>query len=151
MENKNINSFSENVDKLINSTNTVISALTGLNETIIADEDIVNIKLEEETIQLPSYQNVLNRLKKVEKTVETFTAGTGSIKTTDGTNREIKVETLPTAPKKIINISSPTNFKSDANWFFENLLFPKLVVSIDLTNNVEEDSDRVYISRVIID
>lgn len=150
MENKNINSFSENVDKLINSTNTVISALTGLNETIIADEDIVNIKLEEETIQLPSYQNVLNRLKKVEKTVETFTAGTGSIKTTDGTNREIKVETLPTAPKKIINISSPTNFKSDANWFFENLLFPKLVVSIDLTNNVEEDSDRVYISRVII-
>lgn len=150
MGNKNINSFSENVNKLVNSTNNIISMVNGINETFISDNEVIDVSVNDtDIIQLPSYQNILNRLKNVENVVESFTSGRGIVKI-DGTNREIKVETLPNVPQKITEIETPTNFKINSNWFFENLLFPKLTISIDLVNKIDNDSDRVYISRIII-
>lgn len=148
---KNINSFAENVNKLVKNSNNVISMMNAMNESLVADQEVVNIQIDnEDIIQLPSFQNVLNRLKVVENTVEKFTSGAGKVKTIDGTTREIKVETLPSTPNKIENIVTPTTFNINPNWFFESLVFPKLIVTVDLTNQVESESDRVYTNRVII-
>lgn len=151
MKTKNTNSFAEHMNRVVKNMNNSISALNGLSETIISNDDVVNIDMNDgTTIQIPSYQNLLNRLKVVENTVETFTGGSGIVKTVDGANRQIKVETLPSVPARITNIESPTTFKTNANWFFESLMFPKIVVPIDLTNKVEDNSDRLLVNRVII-
>jgi hypothetical protein len=151
MNTKNTNSFAEHMNRVVKNMNNSISALNGLSETIISNDDVVNIDMNDGTyIQIPSYQNLLNRLKVVENTVENFTGGNGVVKTVDGTNRQIKVETLPKVPTRITNVVAPTKFKTNANWFFESLMFPKIVVSIDLTDKVEESSDRLLVNRVII-
>ena len=129
----NVNSFADNMNKFAKNASTVISTLNGLSDMITSDEDVIKIDvIDGNDIQLPSYQNVLKRLKVVEDTVNAFTSGKGSVKAVDGTNRQVKVETLPTTPSKISNISTPSSFKTNANWFFESLMFPKILVSIDL-------------------
>lgn len=149
-EKYNINSFSDNATNLIKSVNNSISTLNGIADTFTTNKDMVNIPLMEDNIQLPSYTNLINRLKNVENTIAALTSGNGAIKLLDGTHRKVEVSTMPNVPKKIKNIVSPTTFKSNSNWFFENLIFPKINVSIDLTNQIEDDSDRVKICRVII-
>ena len=42
-------------------------------------------------------------------------------------------------------------FNIDPNWFFESLQYPRCTVSIDLTDKIDEDSDRVYVTRIILD
>ena len=39
----------------------------------------------------------------------------------------------------------------DSNWFFEDLMFPCVTVPIDLTGKIDDTSDRVKISRIILD
>jgi hypothetical protein len=150
MSNKNINSFADNVSKLVKSANNSIAALNALSETIISEDDVVNVKLNDGDIQIPSYNNLINRLKTVEKTVDSFSSGNGIVKLVDGTHRYVKVSNLPNIPQKIKEVSAPSYFNINANWFFESLMFPKIVVKLDLTNKVEDDSDRIKICRIIL-
>lgn len=152
MSNKlNINSFSDNTNNLIKNVNKTISTLNGISDTFTTKDEFVTLKMADDTnIQMPSYTNLLNRLKNVENTINAFTSGSGMVKLLDGTHRKVEVSTIPNVPQKIEGVTPPTTFKSNANWFFEDLIFPKLVVSIDLTNKIEEDSDRIKICRVII-
>lgn len=149
--NKNINSFSDNIKNLVDKTNIAISSLNGFSETFTTDDDVVNIKISDDSsIQIPSYQSLLNRIKTVENTVNTFTSGAGTVKLVDGTYRQIKVSTIPQAPNKITDLENPIYFKTNSNWFFEDLVFPKLIVSIDVSNKVEDDSDRIQVCRIIL-
>ena len=151
MNNKNINSFADNVSKLVKSTNNAIASLNALNETMTTENDTVSIELEEgNNIQIPSYANLIHRMKTVENTVDSFSSGNGVVKLADGTHRYVKVSNLPSVPKKIEGVVSPSYFNIDANYFFESLMFPKIIVNLDLTNKVEEDSDRIKVCRIII-
>lgn len=146
----NINSFADNMNTFAKNANTTISVLNGLSEMIVSDSDYVNVDLIDGNLTLPSYKNILNKLELVENTVNAFTSGSGTVTLVDGTNRQIKVETLPSTPTKIKDVVPPTKFKTNANWFFESLMFPKIVVSIDLLSRVDNESDRVLVNRIII-
>ena len=151
MNNKNINSFADNVSKLVKSTNNAIASLNALNETMTTENDTVSIELEEgNNIQIPSYANLIHRMKTVENTVDSFSSGNGVVKLADGTHRYVRVSNLPSIPKKIEGVVSPSYFNIDANWYFESLMFPRIIVNLDLTNKVEEDSDRIKVCRIII-
>ena len=151
MNNKNINSFADNVSKLVKSTNNAIASLNALNETMTTENDTVNIELEEgNNIQIPSYANLIHRMNTVERTVDSFSSGNGVVKLADGTHRYVKVSNLPSIPKRIEGVIAPSYFNIDANWFFESLMFPKIVINLDLTNQVDDDSDRIKVCRIII-
>lgn len=151
MNNKNINSFADNVSKLVKSTNNAIASLNALNETMTTESDTVNIELEEgNNIQIPSYANLIHRMNTVERTVDSFSSGNGVVKLADGTHRYVKVSNLPSIPKRIEGVIAPSYFNIDANWFFESLMFPKIVINLDLTNQVDDDSDRIKVCRIII-
>lgn len=148
----NQNSFAQNVAELANNANIAIASLNAVTESIIGDDASVIVDLPNDTsVTIISNNNILHRLSAVEDTVKAFTSGQGSVKLVDGTNRKIQVTTIPITPEKIENIDQVTNFNINNNWFFEDLMFPKMTVTFNLKGKVDDDSDRIKMNRVIID
>jgi len=78
-------------------------------------------------------------------------AGRSTLSLNDGSRRQITLTALPETPNRITGVSTPTTFNIDSNWFFEDLMFPGLTVSLDLTNQIEDSADRVKLARIILD
>ena len=148
----NQNSFADNTARLCKNVNIAIETLNAVTDSIIGDDASVVVNLPNDTsVMILSTSNILNRLENVENTVKSFTSGSGMVKLIDGTNRQVKVTTIPITPKRIQNINQISTFSTNSNWFFEDLMFPRLITKIDLKDNIDDDSDRVKINRVIID
>ena len=146
----NTNSYSENMARLTQAANDILEVANAVNETISGNDAEVVVK---EDVTFPSYQNVINRVDRAERTIARFTEGKGVIETDDGTYRKIRVETISRPANDISDLGSAENlhFDIDPNWFFESLQYPRCIVKIDLAGKIEDDSDRVYVSRIIID
>lgn len=144
----NNNSYSENMAKLTEAASEILEMTEAMSRTVTGNEAEVVIT---EDMVLPSYQNVINRLDRTERTVSRFIEGKGVVETDDGTYRKVRVETISRPANNIYNIGQTTTFDIDPNWFFESLQYPRCVTKIDLAGKIEEDSDRVYISRIILD
>ena len=144
------NSYVESMTKLTRAINQVLGLAEGMNEAMESSNENIQVT---ETLSLPSYQNVLDRLRVVEDTVAKFTQGQGIVKTQDGTYRSISVSAVPKAPTDISFDSTyaVSQFGIDPNWFFESLQFPRCVIRLNLKDLVPDDSDRILIDRVILD
>ena len=144
----NTNSYSENMAKLTKAASDMLDVAQAMNETITGNNAEVVVT---DDVVLPSYQNIVNRVERAERTISRFTAGKGVIETGDGTYRKINVETISRPANTIENLGGVSQFDIDPNWFFESLQYPRCNVKIDLAGKIEEDSDRVYVTRIIVD
>ena len=144
----NNNSYSENMAMLTQAANEIVEMAKAMNESVTGNDAEVVIT---DDVVLPSYQNIVNRVERAERTMARFTAGKGVIEADDGSYRKIRVETISRPANDIINVDKPSSFDIDPNWFFENMQYPRCVVKIDLAGKIEDDSDRVYVCRIIID
>ena len=100
---------------------------------------------------IPALQGVVNRLSATENAIKNLLTGTGTVSLADGTSRSIQITPLAKIPENIYNVNNPTTFNIDSNWFFEDLMFPGITVRVNLQGQVDNDSDRVRVKRVIID
>lgn len=148
----NINSLSQNISELVDNVNDALSLINGYTESSTTTDDSIVVKLSDgNEITMPSYQNLSKRVERAENTVAAFVKGAGVVETDDGTYRKIKAQAVPKAPKTIESVGVVTTFDTETNWFFESMMFPKCVIKIDLKNQIEDESDRVYVNRIIID
>lgn len=143
----NVNSYAENVAKLTEAANEILEMAESINEAVTGNEAEVVIT---DDLVMPSFQNVLNRLDRTERTVERFIEGKGIVETNDGTYRRVSVEAVSKPAIDIAGLEAVQNFSINPNWFFESFQYPRCVVKIDLADKIEPDSDRVYVSRFII-
>lgn len=148
MQNLNINSYADNLYSLTKSAEGVLEIAQGLNEAMLGTDASIQLK---NGMALPSFTNIIKRVSRVENTISKFTQGKGVIETDDGTYRKIKVSTISRPPQNVGQLDSITTFGIDPNWFFESLQYPKCVVKLDLKGNIDDDSDRVYVDRIILD
>ena len=144
----NSNSYAENLKKLTESSADIIAIASGINEAMAGNDAEVNIS---EDMSLPSFSNIVKRVERAENTISKFTQGKGVVETDDGTYRKIKVTNVSRPPEAISSLAFSNVFNIDPNWFFESLQYPRCTVSIDLTDKIDEDSDRVYVTRIILD
>ena len=144
----NSNSYAENLKKLTESSADIIAIASGINEAMAGNDAEVNIS---EDMSLPSFSNIVKRVERAENTISKFTQGKGVVETDDGTYRKIKVTNVSRPPEAISSLTFSNVFSIDPNWFFERLQYPRCTVSIDLTDKIDEDSDRVYVTRIILD
>ena len=144
----NSNSYAENLKKLTESSADIIAIASGINEAMAGNDAEVNIS---EDMSLPSFSNIVKRVERAENTISKFTQGKGVVETDDGTYRKIKVTNVSRPPEAISSLAFSNVFNIDPNWFFESLQYPRCTVSIDLTDKIDEDSDRVYVARIILD
>ena len=147
----NVNSFTTNMSTLIDKVNDVINIAEGINNSISGSDAEITVKTSDSSITLPSYANIIERVRRAENTVATFTRGYGVVETDDGTYRKISVETVSKPPQDIVNSSVISTFGIDPNWFFESLQYPRCVIRLDLAGQIDPVSDRAYVNRVIID
>lgn len=148
----NINSFAENMNKTTEAVTNALKLISAYGESATTNESTIKVTLVDGTVvEFPSTANLNRRMERAENTIAAFTKNQGIIETDDDTYRKLKVETVPKAPGKITGLSPVTEFHIDSNWFFEDLMFPKCVVKIDLKGKIDNDSDRIYINRVILD
>lgn len=147
----NVNSFTTNMSTLIDKVNDVINIAEGINNSISGSDAEITVKTSDSSITLPSYTNIIERVRRAENTVAAFTRGYGVVETDDGTYRKISVETVSKPPQDIVNSSVISTFGIDPNWFFESLQYPRCVIRLDLAGQIDPVSDRVYVNRVIID
>ena len=82
--------------------------------------------------------------------MQNLSAGKSTLSLNDGSRRQIVLTSLPETPNRITGIDAPTTFNIDSNWFFEDLMFPGMTVSLNLTNQIEDSADRVKLSRIIL-
>lgn len=152
---KNINSFSQNINRSVAQSANTISMLAALQKSLTSNDTFVTYDYEDKdgnliTYQLPSYESVINRLKALEESFNSIVNGKGVINVNDGSRRTISVSTIPQTPDTISGLSDPSTFTIDSNWFFEELMFPGAQVNIDLTGQIEDTADRVRVVRIIL-
>jgi len=143
----NTNSYTENMAILTDSAKEVMKYAEAMNEAVLGND--AEVVMGEDVI-MPSFENVINRVERAERTISRFTAGKGVIETDDGTYRKVRVETISRPANDITNLGKIDTFSIDPNWFFESLQYPRCDVKIDLAGKIEPDSDRVYVSRIIV-
>lgn len=157
MNNKNVNSFSENMRKTITAQTNILSLLSSIQKSMTTNDTFVQYEHDDingndtKVYELPSYNTIINKLSAIEKSISNLSSGKGTINLTDGTRRQIKLANIPETPAQITGLEDPSTFKLDTNWFFEDLMFPGATVQIDLTGKIEDSADRVRVSRVILD
>ena len=160
METK-VNSFTEVVNNLVNQVNISLEYLTKLSTSVTTQEDTVTLSLEvpdditgdpsTKTYSLPSYNKVINEVNAMKGAMDAFINGTGKVLLRDGTYREVMTIPVATSPTQITNVAPPTKFTTRSNWFFENMMFPQLIVAFDLKNKIDDRSDRAVVKRIIFD
>lgn len=144
----NINSYTENLRELTSTVRDTMSMMNALGNAMYGNSETANV---DGSINIVSTQNIINRINRVEDTVAKFTQGKGLVETDDGTYRKIKVDTVSKPPATIYDLGPITTFNINPNWFFESLQYPRCIVNIDLKDKIDDDSDRVYVSRIIVD
>lgn len=144
----NINSYAETLNNLTQTTNQIIDITNAMNKTVTGNEESTVVIGD---VVLPSYENVIKRVERAEKTIAKFVNGKGVVETDDGTHRKIHVELVSKPASTITNVPSVNQFTINPNWFFESFQYPRCVVNVDLAGQIDDTSDRVYVNRVIID
>lgn len=132
----------------------ILSELTAIQQAMFRRDTSVSYVIvndeEQNRVFLPSYETVINRLEAVESSMDTLARGTGYVSFNDGTHRQVQLTTTPQPPMKIGNLLDPSTFEVDSNWFFEDLMFPGVKVTVDLKGEIEDTADRVVVKRVIL-
>lgn len=148
MQDININSYSDNLSELTKSAAGILEIAEGMNEAMMGNDSSIRVN---DKITLPSFTNIVKRVNRVENTISKFTQGKGVVETDDGTYRKIKVSTISRPPENVGKLEDVQTFGIDANWFFESLQYPRCVVKIDLKGSIDDNSDRVFVDRIILD
>ena len=143
-----MNSYADNLAQLTKNTADVLALAEAFNESLSSTEAEIRVTDE---IALPSFSNIVKRVNRAEDTIAKFTQGKGIVETDDGTYRKIKVTNISRPPEAITGLDDIESFSINPNWFFEALQYPRCVVKLNLKGKIDDDSDRVLVSRIILD
>jgi hypothetical protein len=151
------NSISSLVAQFLRLQKNSLEIINGLNEVATSTNENVEIQLLDEfgfptTSNIPAYGYLRSQIQRLDSNIQAL-SGLGenfsSIRNPDGTFTPIyKAEPLRD-PEPLRNLQVPSTFATKDNWFFESFLSPLLYVSIDVTGQIPDSSDRISIKRII--
>jgi hypothetical protein len=153
----NINSFAENMNKLVQTSNNQLELLQAMQESMTTDATAVNANLThpddntKSSYSIPSWNALTEQVKALKNSINALIEGKGIVSVGDGTSRTVKLSTIASTPDRITGLTSPTTFSIDPNWWFEDFMYPAAQVTLDLLGKIEDTADRVIVNRVILD
>ena len=130
--------------------NRLSDAATSTNDTVNIEQ--LNSDNTTSIISVPSWSYLLNRIKTLDNNIQSLAglnSGTSTIRNADGSLAQIyQARPLmdPTAPT---SVAVPSTFSTKSNWFFDSFLNPLLFVSIPLDGQLDSNTRKVYVKRVI--
>ena len=153
------NNLSDLLSKLLLLNNNSVESFSRINEAITSDEESVTLNIENadgtrDTFTVPSFGYLKNSIERLNNNINAVSniKGAGStVRLSDGTYRKVLAAKLPSAAPSVTALNSVNTFKIKSNYFFENMMNPLLCVTLDLTEQVRNDVERVLVRRYILD
>ena len=151
------NSISSLLAQFLRLQKNSLEIINKLSNATTSKEDIVSVEFIDDnnnasTISIPSWGYIINEIKRLDSNIKRLSGiedGDANVRNADGTVSRIyqsKPLMDPTAPA---NLQVPANFKFRSNHFFESFLNPLLFVSFNLDGQIDPDTKRVFVKRII--
>ena len=151
------NSFSSLITQFMRLQKNSLEIINKLNEFATSPSDSVEIELVKddntsENIQIPSYgflKSEINRLDQNILALSGLEDNTANIRKPDGSVAKIYEASILKDPNSPASLQVPGTFQAKNNWFFESFLNPLLYISLDVQNQIPDDSNKVVTKRII--
>lgn len=151
------NSFSSLIAQFLRLQKNSLEIINKLNDVATSSKDSVEIEFllddnTSENIQIPSYgflKSEINRLDQNVLALSGLEDNTANIRKSDGTVAKIYQATVLKDPNSPSSLQVPATFEAKNNWFFESFLNPLLYISVDVENQIPDNSEKVLIKRII--
>ena len=151
----NINSFAENINKLVENTNNSLNILQTIDSAMLSDKSSTSMTLptsdgSTESFTIPGWNYMNSKLTAISNSLESIMKGSGMVSVDGSQGRYMKLTDIAEVPSQISGLTDPSMFSIDADWWFENMMFPCAQVTVDLRNKIGELDDRVLVDRIIL-
>jgi len=151
------NSFSSLIAQFLRLQKNSLEIINKLNDVTTSSKDSVEIEFlmddnTSENIQVPSFgylKTEINRLDENIKALSGLEDNKANVRNADGTVAKIYQAKTLKDPSSPSSLQVPSTFQARNNWFFESFLNPLLYIEIDVENQIPENSESVYVKRII--
>jgi len=151
------NSFSSLIAQFLRLQKNSLEIINKLNDLTTSSKDTVEIEFlkddnTSENIQVPSFgflKSEINRLDQNIKSLSGLEDNKANVRNADGTVSKIYQSRVLKDPSSPSSLQVPSTFQARNNWFFESFLNPLLYIEIDVENQIPENSENVYVKRII--
>jgi hypothetical protein len=152
------NSLSTVLADFVRLQNNSLETLQQLQQATVSLSETVQIAVKEDdgttsTYSIPSFGYLKSSIDRIDSTIAKMLGFDGSdafIRQPDGSFKKIYQAKTPVNPTPIGQVSVPSSFISENNWFFENLMSPALKVSFDVTRYVPQQESKVFVKRMLL-
>ncbi len=152
------NSLSTVLADFVRLQNNSLETLQQLQQATVSVAETVQIVVKEDdgttsSYSIPSFGYLKSSIDRIDTTIAKMLGFDGSdayIRQPDGSFKKIYQSKTPVNPKPIGEVTVPSTFISENNWFFENLMSPALKVSFDVTRYVPQQESKIYVKRMIL-
>lgn len=151
------NSFSSLIAQFLRLQKNSLEIINKLNDVATSSKDSVEIEFlmddnTSENIQIPSYGFLKSEINRIDQNVLALSGledTTANIRKSDGTVSKIYQANILKDPSSPGSLQVPGTFQARNNWFFESFLNPLLYVSVDVENQIPDNSEKAYVKRII--
>ena len=151
------NSFSSLIAQFLRLQKNSLEIINKLSDVTTSTKDSVEIEFlmddnTSENIQIPSFgylKTEINRLDQNIKALSGLEDNKANVRNPDGTVAKIYQSKTLKDPSSPSSLQVPSTFQARNNWFFESFLNPLLYIEIDVENQIPENSESVYVKRII--
>jgi hypothetical protein len=152
------NSISHLLEQFLELNTNSLETFKRINEAITTDKETVSIDLfntktgKMETIQIPAFGYLKREIDRLNKNLSSISGLEGSnanVKLKDGSFRTIHTSRLKGPSPSITSLTSPTQFSTKLNDFFENFLNPLLTINLDVSGQIPVETEKAYVERYI--
>ncbi len=151
-------SLSSLLNNLLRINQNSLEIMDKLSDITTSGADTVEIEVIDANNQIskvfvPSYGQIkadINRIDNNIKQLSGIGESNANIQLEDGSFRKLLLSNLKIEGNTIGTMSTPTEFNTKTNWFFESFLNPLLYVSFNFTGQVPPDTERCKLQRFIL-
>ena len=155
------NSLSTFLEQAMVMNNNSLETVNKISDAVSSSEDSVKLTLTDPNnpnnsveYVIPSFgylKSEIDRLSASINTLTNVTTGSGSrVRLSDGSYRKIIASKIPCEAPTITRVDDVTTFNFKSNWFFEDMMNPSLYITLDLSDQISGDTDKIMIQRYIL-
>lgn len=147
-------SFASVSEQIVNYNNNVLELLSKLNNISVSNESSVSVNISDQfgvlkTYNIPSLGYLKSEIQRLNNNINTLyniDSSGALIQSANNKFKKIITIDLNKEPASVGELNLIRTFSAKRNWFFDSLVDPQILVSIDLNGKVE-DSVRKCLSR----
>ncbi len=153
-------SFSDVTAQIVTYQKNIVEILSKINSLSTTKDPSVDVQIMDaegvlRSYSLPSFTFLKVEIERLSNSINSMynIEGGGALIQTSANNKFKKVVTvdLNREPNPINDLGIITEFRSEKNWFFDNILNPALFVEIDLEGKIENNVRKCLCKRYIVD